>query len=95
MNDIDTRNAIKAALKAFTITPIAEAALSLLKSLGYHSDKRIVLHPNTSENFCETFVKDKPFNLTKALTDKWQSVDLLFQLTDDEITSQAGLTFGG
>ena len=85
MNDLETKQTIEARLKAFTTRPIAEAAIALFESLGYRSEKRIVLNPNIYENFRETFVKDKPFNLKQALTDRWQSVDLLFQLTGDEI----------
>jgi len=87
---LDTKQAIVNALAAFGSKPLAEAATGLLESLGYKSDRRLSLKPNTAENFVATFGQDKPLNPEHALLADWQSVDFLFQLTDAEIRAAAG-----
>src|SRR5664280_145713 len=85
MNDLETKQAIVKSLAAFTNKPLADAATALFESLGYKSQKRITLKPNTAETFVATFAKDKSLNPDHALLADWQSVDFLFQLTDDEV----------
>jgi adenine-specific DNA-methyltransferase len=89
MNDLETKQAIVASLKSFADKPLAAAATALFESLGYKSEKRIVLKPNTAETFVATFAKDKPLNPDNALLADWQSVDFIFQLTDDEVRAAA------
>jgi hypothetical protein len=79
MNGTETRTAIQTFLAGFATKPLADAAIGLFESLGYKSDKRIVLKPNTAKAFTETFAKDKAFNPDHALLADWQSVDFLFQ----------------
>jgi hypothetical protein len=73
MNDIDTKRAIVASLKSFAEKPLVAAATALM------------LKPNTFETFAATFAKDTPLNRKQALSDDWQSVNFLFQLTDEEV----------
>ena len=89
MNELETKQAIVASLKSFGDKPLAVAAAALFESLGYKSEKRIALKPNTPETFVATFAKDKPLNPDNALLADWQSVDFLFQLTDDEVRAAA------
>lgn len=95
MTEQQTKELIKETLGRFGQGRLSENAIALFHTIGYHSDKRIALSPNNAEKFYEVFAKGKPFNLKQALTDTWQSVDLLFQLTGDEIicSSQTGLAF--
>lgn len=86
---LDTKQAIQTALAGFSSKPLADAGISLLESLGYRSQKRIPLKPNTAATFVATFGKDKPLNPEHAMLADWQSVDLLFQLTDDEVRDAA------
>ena len=88
MNNLETKKAIVASLKSFADRPAA-AATALFESLGYKSEKRIVLKPNITETFVATFAKDKPLNPETALHADWQSVDFIFQLTDDEVRAAA------
>ena len=90
MNELETKQAIVAALKNFADKPLVSAATALFESLGYRSEKRIVLKPNTPETFIATFAKEKPLNPEIAILADWQSVDFLFQLTDDEVRAAAG-----
>src|SRR5208283_3063844 len=87
---VETKQAIVNSLAGFAARPLADAATALFESLGYKSQKRIVLKPNTAKTFTETFAKDKPLSSDQALLPDWQSVDFLFQLTDDEVRAAAG-----
>ena len=87
---LEAKSAITNALSAFATQPLAAAATTLLESLGYRSQKRLALVPNTPANFLATFAQGRPLNPQHALIADWQSVDFLFQLTDDEIRAAAG-----
>ena len=90
MSATETKSEIQRRLSLLRDAPLASAAAGLLNTLGYRSDKTLRLEPNTAETFIETFVGDRTFNREKGRTDEWRSVDLLFQLTDDEIREIAG-----
>ena len=90
MNDIEIKQSIADSLKQFANRPLADAATVLFESLGYKSEKRFVLKPNSPDTFVDKFGKDKPFNPDQALLADWQTVDFLFQLTDDEVRAAAG-----
>ena len=87
---LEAKSAITNALSAFATQPLAAAATTLLESLGYRSQKRLALVPNTPANFLATFAQGRPLNPQHALIADWQSVDFLFQITDDEIRAAAG-----
>src|SRR5437016_2012204 len=89
MNEFQTKQAIDAALKDFGTKPVSDAAIVLLKALGYKSQKRFDFTPNTADNFRATFAKDGALNPQHALLRDWQTVDLLFQLADEEIRAAA------
>ena len=88
------KNDIKNALKRFTDGNLADNARRLLDTLGYRSGRTISLEPNTAEGFIENFDPSKTMNAGRALLDEWESVDLLFQLTGDEITLSDQTTSG-
>ena len=89
MNDLETKQSIVTSLAGFANKPLAEASTALFESLGYRSQKRLALKPNTADAFIAQFAKDKPLNPETALLADWQSVDFLFQLTDDEVRAAA------
>src|SRR5579864_5895192 len=89
MTSQDLKITIETALKTCATKPLAEAAMQLLNVLGYRSEKRLSLKPNTPENFLGTFAKNRPFNPAHALLADWRSVDFLFQLTDEEVRAVA------
>jgi len=59
MNSLEKRQTIATALQAFATRPLQEAALTLLATLGYASDKHIDLTPATAEGFLTTFGQNK------------------------------------
>ena len=85
MNEQEIKQGIETALQAFPNQPLAEAAVHLFEVLGYSSQKRLKLNPNNLDNFIATFAQGKTLNAQYALPGEWQSIDFLFQLTDDEI----------
>jgi hypothetical protein len=90
MNGLKTKQAIQTALRNFAAKPLAQAAIALFESLGYRSAKRLDLTPNTPANFLATFEQGRKLNPGHAFLSDWQSVDFLFQLTDDEVRAAAG-----
>ncbi|MDW7679597.1 MAG: hypothetical protein SCK70_03485, partial [bacterium] len=87
----DMKTTISEKIRAFANGNIYSNVLNLLNVLGYRSDKIEKLIPNSTENFINTYDVRNIFNQEKALIDSWQSVDFIFQLTEDELGSQNNL----
>jgi adenine-specific DNA-methyltransferase len=85
MNNIEIKAAIQSALKDFITQPLAPAALHLLETLGYTSQKRLSLKPNTLDKFLATFSSGRTLNDRYASPNEWKTVDFLFQVSDEEI----------
>src|SRR4051812_28345548 len=93
MNDLQTKQAIASAIRQFQRQPLDEAASKLFETLGYTSNKRLKLTPNSVDKFVATFAQGKSLNDKYALQSQWKSIDFLFQLTDDEIRSSGNQAF--
>ena len=90
----DHRQKTEASLKAFAVAPLRQAALDLLGTLGYRSDKTIDLEGSRPKAFLDFIAENNPdsdFDQKKALFAEWKSADLLFQLTDEEISRELSL----
>ena len=90
----DIRDDIKEAIAATAKGQLRAKATKLFKTLGYASDRTLDLGDSSPEAFLEfidTHAADSNFNRDKALADEWKSADLLFQLTDEDISSQRSL----
>jgi hypothetical protein len=90
----DLRSKIQIALNAFEQKPLKESALSLLAVLGYKSDRTLNLGSSKPKAFVEFLNANSggsQINETKALVCDWKSADLLFQLTDNELSGQRAL----
>ena len=82
---------IQQCLQQFAGGTLRENALALFDALGYRSEIRMQLAPNTAEHFLELYDAHGIFDQkrrTRALCAEWKAVDLLFQLTEAEITEQ-------
>lgn len=90
------KQAIAHSLKHFETGNLADNARSLFETLGYRADRNTGLDAPTAQNFLDTFAEGRSFNRELALVKDWKFVDLLFQLTKDEITgsSQLRIAFG-
>ena len=87
------KNKIKTALQRFTNGNLAENARNLLNTLGYRSQRTLSLEPNTADGFIEHFDPHNTMNRERGQLNDWESVDFLFQLTDDEILQSAQTAF--
>jgi type I restriction-modification system DNA methylase subunit len=82
---------IQAALSRFLQPPLADASCQLLNELGYKSDRTVDLPSSKPEDFHSIVTQMVPgatFDRTKALFDDWSSANLLFQLTDEDLSGQ-------
>jgi hypothetical protein len=90
----DQREAIVTALKAFEKQTLAEAGRRLFATLGYESDRTLHLgdsSPHAFLNFVSSHARGTVFDKRKALVSDWKSANLLFQLTDDELSGHTSL----
>jgi len=87
MNAQYLREKIRSSLSDFKGASLSSPALALFETLGYKSPKRLVLSPNSPENFLRTFDSAKTLNRETSLFNEWEAVDFLFQLTDEEINT--------
>lgn len=83
--------AVQTALASFQSLPLKDAARELLATLGYKSDKFLAGAGSQPQDFLDDFAKGHTFNETKALVSEWKTADLLFQLTDQELSRESAL----
>lgn len=92
MADKDLKFAIQSSIKAFANEGISKNALALFSTLSYNTDRQNPFVKKTYQTFKESFLDGETrFNEGKAIVNEWKSVDLLFQLSKEEVTLQKGL----
>ena len=90
--DTEIKFSIEHAIKAFSSGNLTENTLNLFQVLGYNTDRQQPLPDKTFACFKEYYIDtDSRFNEEKALAKEWQQIDLLFQLTKEEVTGQNSL----
>ena len=82
---------MKTALANFQLLSLKDAARQFLASLGYKSDRFIADANSRPQAFLDLFGSGHPFDSVKALVAEWKSADLLFQLTDEELSRETSL----
>ncbi len=93
------RSSLQSALSAFATTPLREASLGFFKTLGYASQRTVIVPKSSPRAFLDLFAKTSstaagaatPFDQVKALFADWLAADLLFQLTDQELSREDSL----
>jgi len=91
MAGVDNKKAIQAAINAFSKGDLTSNALNLFKALGYNTERQAPLDRPTRQEFKETYGVNNKLNEDKALFSDWRYIDLLFQLSKDEILKQTSL----
>ncbi|HRO98093.1 MAG TPA: TaqI-like C-terminal specificity domain-containing protein [Flavobacteriales bacterium] len=93
MSDIkDLKLRIKEALEAFATGDLSDSALRLLKTLGYSAPRLNYFTKGSFAEFEDNFGgNSERFSTKNALAEQWKRVDVLFQLTGDNLGAQAGL----
>jgi len=85
---------LKSALQEFQSVSLYGASITLLKALGYSSNKTIKIPGSEPNAFLNLLAEHNPgveINREKALFDDWLKADILFQLTDEELSHEASL----
>ena len=95
MNELQTRKNIQQALKSFQHGTLVMNARDLLNALGYESEITVELESNLAEEFISYFDQFGKLNRERAMVNEWESIDFLFQLTEEEIagTDQTRIAF--
>ena len=94
MTDQDVKRDIETALKSFSSGSFSKNAIALFGALGYNTSRQNPFVNKTTVEFEENFghaFAEKNFNKEKARFAEWKSVDLLFQLSREELSGQQGL----
>ncbi|MBP9081320.1 MAG: hypothetical protein KBF80_13820, partial [Flavobacteriales bacterium] len=88
----DLKTRIKDAIEACASGPFAQNALDLLATLGYQGPRLSYFSEKSFAEFDAVFVQGNPrFNPKKAHAAQWASVDVLLQLTADQLAQQDNL----
>jgi len=88
------RKQIETTLKSFSSVSFSKSALSLFAALGYNTNRQDPFLKKSSAEFEENFghvFGERKFNKDKARFADWKLIDLLFQLSRDELSGQQGL----
>ncbi|MBX3006830.1 MAG: hypothetical protein KF816_02265 [Melioribacteraceae bacterium] len=92
MKPEDTKLLIAESIKNFSKNDITLNALNFFNTLGYNTERQSPLDIPSYQSFKNYFVlDDSKFNEDKALVSEWSNVNLLFQLTKDEVLKQTSL----
>jgi len=88
----DLKTRIKEAIEACATGDLSERALHLLKTLGYHAPRLNYFTEHSYTEFEGNFASNTGrFSKKNALSEHWKSVDVLFQLTGDDLGAQHGI----
>jgi hypothetical protein len=86
MTAVTLRQTIAQNLAALEHGPLATGARALLTTLGYQSERWLELEP-TAEAFLEAFDQGQRLNQANARLAEWRSVEMVAQLTGDDLTA--------
>ena len=90
----DLRPAITAALSTLANGTLRDSAKALLDILGYRSDRTLILEDSEPWAFLDLIASQSgaaKFDQTKALFADWTSADILFQLSDADLSRELSL----
>ncbi len=91
MSDLEIKQNIQSVLKSYIDANLTEKSLNLFKTLGYNTKRQAPLDKKTYKGFKDAYLDGNiRFNEDKAVVSEWKYIDLLFQLSKDEITTQIG-----
>ncbi|MBU1011230.1 MAG: Eco57I restriction-modification methylase domain-containing protein [Bacteroidetes bacterium] len=86
-----TKSIIKESLLKFEQGNLTKTSIKFFETLGYSSEKQAPLDSPTFEEFEDNYIGDKNFDTVKAKVSEWKYVDLLFQISREDVTKQASL----
>lgn len=80
---------LQSVIQQFKQKPLRQAALQLFAALGYQSERTLAI--DSVPAFCAQFDSAGKLDHPSAMKSQWQSADLLFQLTDEELSRHTSL----
>lgn len=91
---MNIREKIELSIKNFESEDLTLSAINLFNSLGYNTERQISLNKNPIfQEFEDIYIKNNPnynnFSYEKARTSEFKYIDLLFQITSEEIESKS------
>lgn len=87
-----TKNNILSAIQSFSEGNVTQKGVALFEALGYITDRQANLDNPVYEEFRNNYIIETTrFNETNALVADWKYVDILFQLSKDEVLKQTSL----
>ena len=90
----DIKRDIDKSLRAFASGKFTANGLRFFQTLGYVTERQSPLYKPTFKEFADTYIDGKKFDETKAKVSEWKYVDLLFQLSKEEVLKQTSDDFG-
>ena len=90
----ELQRTVRDALRALADGALSECAEGLLRALSYDSERTIDFE-SVDEFLSLVMARDKLSAIQLATFDRWQAMDIVFQVTDDEVTGQGGLLGAG
>ena len=90
----ELQKTVRDALRALADGSLSECAEGLLVALGYRSDRTIDFG-SVAEFLSAVDAKDRLTAGQLATFDRWRAMDVVFQVTDEEVTGQGGLFGAG
>lgn len=91
---ITARETVKEALEEFEDGTLKDAARVFLDALGYRSERTLAATDSSPSSFLNLFAQSDSegvFDQQKALVSEWKTADLLFQITDQELSRESSL----
>ncbi len=90
MTQKNLKSSIEQVLKHFSQASTSESVKHLFETLGYSTQREVILDTHTPDDVVEVFGWEN-FTEDRGLLNEWESVDCLFQVTEDEITQNPQL----
>lgn len=92
MSAIKNKHEIKLAIESFSEGSLTKNALNLFEILGYNTERQAPLAKPSYGEFREMYVEENSRFIEKnALVEEWKYIDLLFQLSKEEIQKQCSV----
>ncbi len=92
MSNTEIKQKIHDSIKSFASGSLTDNALNIFSTLGYITTRQNPFTTKTYKYFKDTYIENNnKFNEDKALFSEWKYIDLLFQLSEEEVSSQTSL----
>jgi len=88
-NNTELKQNISQCIQAFADQALRQSALALFSAIGYKSDRAI--ETRSVQDFRDQFDPEGKLANPAAMVEQWRQAELLFQLTDEELSNTTSL----